>query len=588
MPGLRGLIFALPWMVLAWRNVGENPSAAWGYGWVLWSWLFWSRLPRVVGPLLRHFLAAVSACLLLVELGVQKHYGAWLDARMLHAALEAWGDLKSALVAMAPMFGVAALLLSIFFSALLRGVPLSASPLRTSGSVLLLSLFAARFGAHAAPDARLVRAATTWREFGKHALGGTSALADVPMPALAQGARALPHVLLIITESIRAVDACIAHGMPCQTQREIDSEMSERIGFSQGYSLASYTLVSVATLLEGRVPTQQTRPPQLFDYLMHVKGRPISVAYFGTHAAEVLSRPKDALTIESFASLENFHTGSIDDEDLLLSEANDEKLIPLVQNHALAHKGKPSFTVVHFSGTHAPYYVNDEITPFAPWTHSANWSTLVPLHNAYKNSIAMQSRTTAALLQAFKAAHKDEPWAIIYTSDHGEAFGEHHAIHHGQNAYDEQTHVPFWFAHGNGALSAASANNVLVYSKKVVTHADVTPTILDLYGLLDSLPWARERATFQGRSWLRAARPLGLLPLTSCTPLFTCPLANWGVMSEELKLFAQPWDSTWRCVALGTDAELPSAACDALRATSRAWYPQLPNGKPNMHAEHTH
>ncbi len=580
---LRGLLFALPWVVLSWHDVSlhAGQDVRWPHAWVLWSWFFWAHLPGVLGPIFRGLLAWVGAALLLTELGVKKHYGAWLDARMLHATLEAWADLKSSLLPMAPMFGLGVLALGIVFYVLLRGMRTSPSPLRTWAFVLGLGFTAARYGEQAPPDARLLHAAFAWRDFGTRALTGANDLPEIPAPPASHRAGRLPHVLLVITESIRASDACTVHGAPCETQREIDAEMPDRMGFGRGYSLASYTLVSVATMLEGHMPTGATRPPQLFDYLMQVRGNAIAVAYFGTHAAEVLSRPANSARIPSFASLENFHTGSIDDEDLLLSEANDAKLVPLVRDYAVAHKGKPSFTVVHFSGTHAPYYVNESVTPFTPWTHSANWSTLVPLHNAYKNAIAMQSRTTAELLHAFKAAHADEPWVVIYTSDHGEAFGEHSAIHHGQNTYDEQTHVPFWLAYGNDALRGEQEANVISYGQRVVTHADVTPTILDLYGLLDALPWAPQRAKFQGRSWLRTPRTLGLLPITSCTPLFTCPLANWGVMSQDKKLLAQPWDATWRCVSIPDNTEMPPAACEALRTESRVLYPQLPNGKPN-------
>ena len=515
--------------------------------------------------------------LLAAELGVKKHYGTWLDARMIRATTEAWDDVKASLVSMLPMYALASFLFFVVLFALSRGMKQSKAPLRTAVTLALLTSMAWRYGAVAPPDARLVRSAFAWSELrGGGALSASAELPDAPTAK-----KRLPHVMLIITESIRAADACGVHGRSCTTQKDIDTEMQDRIGFPAGYSLASYTLVSVATMLEGKVPMSQERPPQLFDYLMHVQGGRVEVAYFGTHAAEVISRQSTAAKIPTFVSLENFHRGSIDDEDLLLSEANDAKLIPLVRDYARAHRDKPTFSVVHFSGTHAPYYVNEDVTPFTPWTHRASWATLAPLHNAYKNAIVMQDRTTAELLRAFKQEHAGEPWVIIYTSDHGEAFGEHNGIHHGQNVYDEQTHVPFWIAQGGDALSAEEAEHLRAYTQQAVTHADVTPTVLDLFGVLDALPWARARAGFQGRSLLRSPRPLGLLPATNCTPLFTCPLANWGVMAEGKKLLAQPWDADWRCVKSPSDVALAEGECAELRAASRGWFATLPDGKAN-------
>jgi arylsulfatase A-like enzyme len=240
---------------------------------------------------------------------------------------------------------------------------------------------------------------------------------------------------------------------------------------------------------------------------------------------------------------------------------------------------------VHLSGTHAPYYVDPADAPFSPWVRTASWTSLAPLHNAYKNAIVAQDRSIARVVRAFVARAGSEPWLILFTSDHGEAFGEHKAIHHGQNTYDEQIHVPGFVAFGNGALDAAQVSALRAHQREPVTLLDVLPTLLDALGVLDAFPLAADRSRWQGRSWLRApSGPRAPVPMTNCTPLFSCPLKNWGVLGDRHALVAQPWDDDFRCVDLRTGAEgldLASPPCAELRRASRSWFDKLPNGRDN-------
>src|SRR5262249_30572455 len=119
----------------------------------------------------------------------------------------------------------------------------------------------------------------------------------------------------------------------------------------------------------------------------------------------------------------------------------------------LPNRPHPSATVLHLYGTHAPYYFADEGAKFRPFERSVGWSSMPKLRNAYKNAIAEQDKQVARAVRAFTAHAGNRPWFVIFTSDHGESFGEHGAIHHGQNLYDEQVRVPGWIAAGQGALT---------------------------------------------------------------------------------------------------------------------------------------
>ena len=163
--------------------------------------------------------------------------------------------------------------------------------------------------------------------------------------------------------------------------------------------------------------------------------------------------------------------------------------------------------MLHLVGTHAPYFVDNARAPFKPYDHVVSWSGMPALLNAYRDSIYEQDRTLARAVRGFvdQATSRGKPWLVVFTSDHGEAFGEHGAIHHGQNLLDEQVHVPGWIAAGGGALTSDSSVTP-DHAGRFLTHLDLLPTLLDAMGLWDNFAVAPHRAAMPGRSMLQAVR----------------------------------------------------------------------------------
>jgi hypothetical protein len=248
--------------------------------------------------------------------------------------------------------------------------------------------------------------------------------------------------------------------------------------------------------------------------------------------------------------------------------------------HVRANPG-PMFTWLQLYDTHAPYWSVDE--PFQPATEVATWDTLTPLHQQYKNAIYTQDALLAQALSAFIES-RSGPWVILFTSDHGDAFGEHAAIHHGQNLYDEQIHVPGFVAWGGGALTSAEEAWLRRRGRGPTSHLDLLPTVLDLFRAWDHRAILEQRAALTGSSLLREppARPRAA-PMTSCSALYDCPLKTWGMLGETHALVAQKWDRGFRCVPLDDSSQrIPwSEECKALHDASKAYFPLLPNGKPN-------
>jgi hypothetical protein len=286
-------------------------------------------------------------------------------------------------------------------------------------------------------------------------------------------------------------------------------------------------------------------------------------------------------SVDSLITLETLLGHGVADEDDAVLEDMDRRLIEraIVE---LPRLPRPFFLMLHLLGTHAPYFIDPARAPFQPTERVVTWAGLPALQNAYLDSIVAQDHTLATFLRAFIAHEQGAPWLVLFTSDHGEAFGEHGAIHHGQNLYDEQIHVPGWVAAGDGALGDEQRANLASHERAFTTHLDLVPTVLDAFGALGSLGMTSLRPRLAGSSLLAQGRALAPLPMTNCTSMFPCPLDTWGMLGEGHALVAQPWDGAWNCVDLVTRTERSDgAACDALRAASRSYFPRLPGGQAN-------
>jgi hypothetical protein len=73
------------------------------------------------------------------------------------------------------------------------------------------------------------------------------------------------------------------------------------------------------------------------------------------------------------------------------------------------------------------------------------------------------------------------------------------------------------------------------------------------------------------------------IPISNCTAIFPCALNVWGMLRDDRAVMAQPWDSDFRCVDLvsGDEAAPMSGECARLREDSKAFFPTLPNRRPN-------
>jgi len=320
--------------------------------------------------------------------------------------------------------------------------------------------------------------------------------------------------------------------------------------------------------------------PSVFDLVkaMRAGGPEPYTAYWSVHNHPMFEREDIRSSIDSYVTAENL----VGDQEW--HEDADAKLMGLFRSR-LPSLPRPFFVILHLVNTHTPYAVDLADTPFTPWERDFSWEGMPKLRNTYRNSIVRQDRLLAEGLAPLVHSEEFRNTVILLTSDHGEEFGEHKQIHHGQDLFDEQTRVPAWIASGDEAIAPGARQKLTDQAQSPTTHLDILPTILDAYGVLDSYGLAPYRSKLVGRSLLRSGSESGPVPMTSCTDAFPCPFHNAGMLFGELKIEAQEWDPGWNCWQTDRTGEKPLAAdhpgCERLRQESKRYFPKLPNGQEN-------
>lgn len=556
------------------------------------SALGWLALGLVATTTARRVAVAVLvAVIAVVQASVFRYYHVPFDVQVAASALHAHADVRRVLVRWLPWLGFAVVALAAAEVALLglahrvtrrrRGVAPTLLALAAVGLVLGPPL------RRATPEVRLGHAiAITARDGmrGKEAMPVASTVALPPLHV----DRPLPSVLLVLTESVRAEDYVAAGA--AATAPETAKVTPGRVDLAQMRSVASYTAVSLSAILTARsqegARDDILRAPNLFDFARAARdpgGKRPTVAYWSSQSHQVFETKDVRASLDRFTTIENLLGRELVEEDPRYEEGLDQLVVDRFEAD-MATLPMPAVATLHLADTHAPYVVDPAHAPFQPVDHVVAWSRMDKLHNAYKDAIYLQDRLVARAIKAFRARVGDAPYVILFTSDHGEAFGEHGAIHHGQNLFDEQVHVPGWVAWGNGALDAPRASALGKNHAAFATHLDILPTLLDALGLWDNFAVAAHRQAMRGHSLLRERAAL-TVPATNCTQMFPCPMNTWGLYRGDRKLLARIYDGDFGCWVVGSGAERSAdpddSVCRELRLESKRTYPLLPNGAPN-------
>jgi arylsulfatase A-like enzyme len=155
-------------------------------------------------------------------------------------------------------------------------------------------------------------------------------------------------------------------------------------------------------------------------------------------------------------------------------------------------KETPTFTFVNFLDAHEPYLTDPMVVHhLSEWRRLASvrmdrtsilaghWTPTAQefhvLHELYRAMVRFLDRRIAELVQVYKDAGRWENTALVLTADHGQAFGEHGHLFHGQRLWEPLLRIPMIYRPPGGLPGGAVA-------KGWASLVDIAPTFLGLAG----------------------------------------------------------------------------------------------------------
>jgi arylsulfatase A-like enzyme len=303
------------------------------------------------------------------------------------------------------------------------------------------------------------------------------------------------HFVLITVDTLRA-DRVGAYGYARAGTPALDALARESLLFERAFSHASITFPSVASLLTGRLPAQHgvfgnggSLPEGLptLGTLFRAAGFR-TAAFIGNYAlrpSRRLDRGFEQYTHE-YTSFEG------------VREEHPENRAALLTDQAIAWlaERRPEerlFLWVHYQEPHGPYEPPDFEPPLdgqgleLPESATNSGFRAIPRYQwlghgrlaeyeaRYDGEIRETDRQLARLLAALRARSVLEEGALLFTADHGEAFGEDEIYcAHAANLGDALLHVPL-LLRLPGRAAERRADRVRL--------CDVVPTVAELFDL---------------------------------------------------------------------------------------------------------
>ncbi len=249
----------------------------------------------------------------------------------------------------------------------------------------------------------------------------------------------------------------------------IDKLAAQSTYFTQAYALASYTGKSVGPMLIGKYPSETHREWLHFNQFTHPEDilvaerlqkagvRTVSVQGYWYFFQERFGINRGFDVIDGSAAPKQVQ---VEGDRTSTSQAVADAV--LAQLAAPENAEGPLFLWAHFTDPHADY-VPHEGFDFGRGAR-----------DLYDGEVAFVDHQIGRILDAVRSGSAKDRTAIMVTSDHGEAFGEHGMWRHGFELWEPLVRVP-WLIHVPGvAAQKIDRRRSLI---------DLVPTILDLFRL---------------------------------------------------------------------------------------------------------
>ncbi len=327
------------------------------------------------------------------------------------------------------------------------------------------------FATIAAVLAAALIAAGLWSVFGTEGGPRDSRPRGAIEDVLALRDRGDVNVLFILVDTLRA-DRLGAYGYERETSPHVDALAASGIRFAQQVSQSSWTKCSMSSLWTGLYPAR-TRSLRAYDVISDEALMPAEIfreAGFRTAAVW-----RNGWIAPNFGFAQGFEIylsprmqrsrrlNRIDNPNITL-EGSDGDIIDSAREFLRAHGHERWFLYLHLMDVHQ-YAYSEEHAVFG-----------TSYSDSYDNSIRWVDSLLGHLFDELAERGLRERTLIVFSADHGEAFGEHGGEGHARNVYGEVTTTPLIlglpFRLEPGIVVEARSENV-----------DLWPTVLELVGL---------------------------------------------------------------------------------------------------------
>jgi arylsulfatase len=311
-------------------------------------------------------------------------------------------------------------------------------------------------------------------------------------------------VFLIVVDTLRP-DRLSCYGEDRYQTPAIDALAAAGVRFDRAHSVASWTVPSMGAMLTSLYPTQlglveQPVPPHTkLTWRQRRQQRWHAIAHDETTLAELFDsagyRTAAFVNQPGLNASDGFAQG-IDDYffpvsgDVVVRRGTEQLMEPkqwtpfLERAHRIDNRlvsrfdawlsenaGEKLFVWVHLLTPHGPYEPPLWVTGRHPGL-AEDGSNLKNTKLAYEGEVIAADSLVGQLLSSIDEHVGKKRSVVVFTSDHGEAFGEHGMIEHGHSLHGEVIHVPLIVRSSDTPAATAVA--------RIVRTIDILPTILEL------------------------------------------------------------------------------------------------------------
>jgi arylsulfatase A-like enzyme len=262
-------------------------------------------------------------------------------------------------------------------------------------------------------------------------------------------------VVWIVCDTLRP-DHLGFHGYERPTSPNLDTFAARGVVFERAVAPSSYTYASMPAVFTSLHPTMLPRS------IMRKRGKLPADAVTVTELFQRAGYRTEIVTAEGGALAKMGLLRGFDRTKVMRDAPREVTERSLASIDAAGDE--PFFLMSYYYTTHSPYTVRGEAPRFGD-----------SFIDRYDHEIARFDLEVGPLLERLARPDLAGRVAVVFMSDHGEAFGEHGTYYHGHNLYQENVATPL--------VIAAPGTPARRLGDGPVSLIDVAPTLLNLAGL---------------------------------------------------------------------------------------------------------